>query len=90
MFETGKFCMGLDERGRDWGSSPSQQSTLGVHICRGVSMDTEMPTGISGRPDSASLHPSPILMYQRLTQEQAWVKAGDRSSTVMGGTAFQM
>lgn len=42
MFETGKICMGLDERGRDWGSSPSQQSTLCVHMCSGVSMDTKM------------------------------------------------
>lgn len=29
-----------------------------------------MGTGIFGRPDSASFHPSPILTYQRLTQEQ--------------------
>ena len=40
MFETGKLCMGLDERGRDWGSGPSQQSTLHAHMCSGVSMDT--------------------------------------------------
>ena len=32
-------------------------------------------TGIFGRPDSASLHPSPILMYQGLTQKQGLGKS---------------
>ena len=30
---------------------------------------------VVGRPDSASLPPSPILMYQRLTQEQGLGKS---------------
>lgn len=92
MLETGKLCMGLDGRGRDWGSGPSQQSTLRAHMCSGVSMDTEMPntmgTGIFGRPNSASFHPSPILMYQRLTQEQDLGKSWGQLQ--LFGTSFQM
>lgn len=35
--------MGLGERGKGWESGPSKQSMLGLHMCSGVSVDTEMP-----------------------------------------------
>lgn len=40
-----------------------------------VCLPNTLGTGIFGRPDSASLPPSPILMYQRLTQEQGLGKS---------------
>ena len=61
-------------RGAEIGAVVLHSNPLYMPTCAVESAWTQMPnpmgTGIFGRPDSASFHPSPILMYQRLTQEQ--------------------
>lgn len=88
--ETGKICMGMDEKGRGWGAAGLQSNPCKVSMSTMGSMWPKMHcarcaylmphTKILGKPGTPSFNSSLILMYPEAQTETRPVKSARNSS----------